>query len=457
MTHYDILLIGTGQATGTIMVPLLKRGLRIAIAEGGAFGGTCVNTGCSPVKTLVASARAAHMARRGADFGVNTGDISIDFEKVMARQRAIRNSFSSGLENWLRNNNDIDVYDDYAAFESANSVRVGEQIISADKILIHAGARPRVVPIEGLDTVAWLDNRGLLELDELPRHLMIIGGSYIGLEFAQAFRRFGSEVTVFEAGPQLMFREDTEIAQIAREILEAEGVRIICNAKVQRVSAGENESVAVHYTQDEVAAHVEGSHLLVAVGRVPNSDTLNLSAAGVETNSRGYITVNDVCQTNVPHIYALGDINGRGAFTHTSVNDGEVFLDHLDGGTRSINDRVTTYAMYIDPPLGRVGMSEKEARQSERNILMGTMRMADIARAKEKDETDGIVKVLVDADTEEIVGATVFGVGGDEIVNMFTVFMATGQSYKVFRRTVLNHPTVAELMPWVLDKLQPLT
>ncbi|MEM7344717.1 MAG: mercuric reductase [Chloroflexota bacterium] len=458
MKNYDIIWIGTGQATGTIVPRLVAAGKTVAIAEGDRVGGSCVNYGCTPTKILVASARAAHMARRGPDFGVMTKDISVDFAKVMDRQNSMRNGATQGMGEWLAGMDGVDLYRGYAQFESDHTVRINDEIISGETIVIHTGARAVALPIPGLDEVPWLDNTRLLDLTELPKHLVIIGGSYIGLEFAQIFRRLGSEVTVLEAGPQLMFREDADIATMAQEVLEDEGINVLIGAKAQRVAKGTEGQVVITIDQDGQEKTVEGSHLLLAVGRQPNSDKLNLTAAGVEATERGYISVNDVTQTNIPHIYAVGDINGKGAFTHTSVNDGEIFWDHYSGeGDRKISDRLTTYAMFIDPPLGRVGMSEKEARASDRNVLMATKPMKHINRAREKEETAGMVKILVDADTEEFLGVTMLGVGGDEIINMFTPFMYTKQSYKLFRRAVLTHPTVSELMPWTLDDLAPLT
>ena len=456
MKQYDLIWIGTGQATGTIMPRLVKAEKRIAIVEGGRVGGSCVNYGCTPTKTIVASARAAHMARRGADFGVQTGEISIDFAKVMARMNQIRTHNNEGMESWLKGMDGVDFYSEYASFESDHTVRVGDQVIYGETIVVHTGARARVPEIPGLDEVDWLDNVRLLDLQELPQHLVILGGSYISLEFAQAFRRFGSDITIIEQGPQLMFREDADIATIALELMEQAGITVHLNAKVEQVAA-KGGGVAVNITQQGEPVAVNGTHLLVAAGRVPNTERLNLTAAGVQTNERGYIPVNDVLQSNVPHIYAVGDVNGRGAFTHTSVHDGQIFWDHYSGqGERKVSDRNLVYAMYIDPPLGRVGMDEKSARQSDRNVLMATKPMAHISRAIEKAETDGLVKLFVDADTEEILGATVFGTGGDEIISIFATFMMTKQSYNVLQQAVLPHPTVAELMPFVLEELKPL-
>ena len=456
MNHYDVIWIGTGQATGTVIPRLAAAGKKVALIEGGKVGGTCVNYGCTPTKTLVASARAAHVARRSADFGVHTGEVTVDFGAVMDRMNAMRDS--SGMEKWLRTMDNVDFYAEYASFVSDREVQVGDTVISADTIVIHTGTRSFAVPIDGLDSVDWLDNRGLLDLDELPEHLVIVGGSYIGMELGQIFRRLGSDVTIIEAAPQLMNREDPDIAAAATEILEGEGITVHTGAMVRSVAQDGPNQVEVSFAIGDETHIVTGSHLLLAVGRVPNSDKLNLEAAGVETNPRGYITVNDTLQTNVDHIFAVGDVNGRGAFTHTSVNDGETFWDFYSGlGDRTLADRTSIYAMFIDPPLGRIGMSEKEARESGRNVLMATRPMSAISRAREKDETAGLIKILVDADTEEFLGVSILGVGGDEIINIFAPLMKAGVSYKTFRKTVFTHPTVAELLPWILDDLAPLT
>lgn len=455
MKKYDYILIGTGQATGTLMGEWSQTDKKVAIIEGDRVGGTCVNWGCTPTKTMVASARAAHMVHRAADFGVNIkGDVEIDFARVMERQNAIRNGNSDNMAAWL---DDIsDLYRGHAQFKSEHTVRVGDEVIEGEFIYIHTGGRARVPNIPGLDEVDYLTNKELLALTELPEHLVIVGGSYIGLEFGQMFRRFGSEVTVLQRGDQLMPREDADIATIAKDVLEGEGMNIVLNANVKRMSKTSSGGVQVTAERDGNDETFSGSHLLLAVGRVPNSDKLNLEAAGVETDERGFIKVNDHLQTNVPHIYAVGDVNGQGAFTHTSVNDGEIILNNQKGGDRGVSDRILTYAMFIDPPLGRVGMNEKMAKQSDRKMMMGVMEMASIARAKEKDETAGRVKVIVDAETDQFMGATVFGTGGDEIVNMFTVAMYTGVPCRTFRDSVLIHPTVAELLPYIIRDMEPV-
>jgi pyruvate/2-oxoglutarate dehydrogenase complex dihydrolipoamide dehydrogenase (E3) component len=375
----------------------------------------------------------------------------------MDRQNQMRENGSRGLEVWLREMDGVTVFPSYAQFEDPHSVRVGEDLIQGEMIIINAGERPRLVPFQGIENVDWLDNIRLLDLNKLPDHLVIIGGSYISLEFAQIFRRLGSQVTVLEAGPQLMFREDEDIAAASQKILEGEEIEFYLDVGIKRVDQPKKEQIQVFFTQKGKDLVVQGSHLLLAVGRVPNSDRLNLEAAGVTVDDRDYIQVNETMQTSVPHIYAVGDINGEGAFTHTAVNDGEIFWDHFLGeGDRSLTERIPIYAMFIDPPLGRVGITEKDARKSDRNIWMATREMKHFSRAREKDETAGLVKILVDMDTEEIVGAAILGVSGDEVINLFAPFMYTGQSYQLFRETVLTHPTVSELMPWILDDLTPL-
>lgn len=453
--RYDVIWIGTGQATGTVVPRLSAAGKTVALIEGGAVGGSCVNYGCTPTKTLVASARAAHMAARGPDFGVEIPDYTINMATVMGRMNAVRDN--SGMKGWLESMEGVDFYGDYAHFVSEDEVQVGDQVISGDTIVIHTGTSPLKAPIDGIDDVDWLDNRRLLELSEVPEHLVIVGGSYIGLEFGQIFRRLGSRVTVIEAADQLMHREDGDIAAAAEEILTDSGITVHTSAKVESVAQPRPGAVEVSYSGQSGTETIVGSHLLLAVGRVPNSGSLNLDAAGVRIDGRGYIPVSDTLRTNVDHIFAVGDVNGRGAFTHTSVNDGETFWDNYSGeGDRTLADRIPIHAMYIDPPLGRIGMTEHEARESGRNVLMATRPMTAIARAREKDETAGLIKLLVDADTEEFLGVSILGVGGDEIINMFAPFMLAKQSYKTFRKAVFTHPTVGELLPWILDDLKPL-
>ncbi|MFW5801202.1 MAG: mercuric reductase [Spirochaeta sp.] len=448
MKTYDVILIGTGQATGSLVPALQQRGLSLAVVEGDRVGGSCVNYGCTPTKTLVASARAAHMARRGADFGVSVPSVDIDFSAVM--QRMNRMPCSESFQSWLEET--LDFYPGWASFVDEHSVEVNGTVIHGERIIIHTGTRARVPDISGLDSVSWLDNRGLLNLDILPEHLVIIGGSYIGLEFAQIFRRFGSEVTILQRSERLLTREDPEMSDVAMEIMQAEGVTCHTGVHVESVSPEEN-GVEVRFTRGGTQTTVAGSHLLVGAGRVPNSDRLNLDAAGVETDERGFIRVNDDTSTTVPHIYALGDINGHSHFTHTSVHDGQVFLDRLDGGRKSIGSRIPVHALYTDPPLGRAGMTEAEARKAGKRYRIATRKMSTIARAREKDETTGMVKLIVEKDTDLLLGAAVYGTGGDEIIAMPAVVMQNRLPYTAITDTVLPHPTVSELLPWIFADL----
>jgi pyruvate/2-oxoglutarate dehydrogenase complex dihydrolipoamide dehydrogenase (E3) component len=451
--QYDSIIIGTGQATGTMVPALLEIGQRLAVIEKDRVGGTCVNWGCTPTKTIVASARAAHMARRGADFGIQLDGIAVDFARVMARQNEIRQGNSKGLESYLRESTDLCL--GTARFINDREVAVGDDTLSADRIYIHTGARARIPAVPGIDSVPYLDNRRILDLEVLPEHLVVIGGSYIGLEFSQAFLRLGSRVTLLQRGPRIMSREDEDVALEAERLLREQGLNILCNSTI--VSVGKrNAGVSVTIERNGETSTLEGSHLLLATGRVPNTEELNLAAAGVMTNRRGFIEVNEVLQTNIPHIYAVGDVNGLGAFTHTSVNDGQIIVRNLQGENWKVADRIQVYAMFIDPPLGRVGMNENQARSSGRTVVKGEMPMSRVSRAREKDETGGMIKVLVDADTKEILGATILGVGGDEIVNLFAAWMVTGLPYTDLQRAVLVHPTVAELLPWVFADLKPL-
>ncbi|NLS13087.1 mercuric reductase [Vibrio sp. SM6] len=467
MKQYDVIWIGTGQATLTVVPRLSAAGKSVAVIEANQFGGTCVNTGCTPTKTLVAAARAIHQAGRGADFGFSTGLLRVDFAKVMAPQQRNRASATQGIESALKAYSLCDVFYGEAHFIDSHTVQVGDTVLTGTDIIINAGCRPAPFMLENRDGVDILTNETLLDLTVQPEHLAIVGGSYIGLEFAQIFRRLGSQVTVLERGSQLMFREDRDIAQIASDVLSDEGVMLHCGAELKKVSRQHGRlPVLVEYQQDGKEKQLHASHCLYAAGRVPNSDRLNLGAAGIECDEHGYIKVNDWVQSSQSHIYALGDINGCGAFTHTSVNDGEIFWDHYSRQLginpepaeldRRLSLRHIIYAMYIDPPLARVGLSESQARQSDREILMATLPMERIARAREKQETKGLVKILVDAQSEQIVGATVFGTGGDEVIGIFAAYMQSQVSYKIMRRTVFPHPTVSELMPWVLDNLQPL-
>lgn len=452
MKEYDIILIGTGQATGTLIQEFVKKKLSIAVVEENRVGGSCVNWGCTPTKTMIAGARAAHMVRRSKDFGIEVSGMKTDFSKVMARVNDIRNTASSGFRSWLEKVTDF--YPVHGEFLDDHTILAGDSKIRGKTLVIHTGAHSRKPDIPGIDDVRWLDNRGILDLTVLPEHLLVIGGSYIGLEFGQAFRRFGSRVTVFEPSERIIVREDPGISDIARELLEAEGIAINVNSSITGLEQHGGE-ILLNYTQNGTPAAMSGTHLLVATGRSPATENLGLENAGIETNRRGYITVDDYGRTSRPHVYALGDVNGRGAFTHTSVHDGQVFLDHFFGkGNKRISDRTMIYSMYIDPPLARVGMDETEAAKSGVDCLVGSMPMSDVSRAKEKSETWGTMKVVVEKESKKILGATIFGVGGDEIIGMLALSIQGGLPYTTLQNTVIPHPTVAELVPWIFDNLK---
>ena len=453
MKRYDAILIGTGQATGVILPELKRLGRSLAIAEHDRPGGTCVNWGCTPTKALVASARVAHLARRAADFGIVVGDCRVDFASVMKRQNAIRNKSKDSMEGWLREESDF--YAGSARFVSDHEVKVGDEIIHGETIYIHTGARARVPSIPGLEKVPFLDNKSILALEELPEHLIVIGGSYVGLEFCQIFERLGSRVTVLERKSRIMSREDPDISEEATRILSDEGVEIVCETTVDSVET-DGDGVTVRVTVGDESRQVTGSHLLVAAGRAPETDELNLGAAGVQTDDRGFVVVDECLRTNVPHIYAIGDVNGRGAFTHTSVNDGQIIVAGLRGEQKLVSERTMIYTLFIDPPLGRAGMNEAMARESGRAVLAGSMPMSSVSRAIEKSETAGKAKVLVDAQSRQLLGATVFGTGGDEVINMLATWMYTGLPYTEYQKAVLVHPTTGELMPWLFDSLEPL-
>jgi len=451
MQKYDHIILGTGQATGTLLGKLIPTGDSIAIIEGNKVGGSCVNYGCTPTKTMVASARAIYMAKRGDFFGFNAGSVEVDYDRVKKRMNKIRNGASSGLESWMQGTDNVTLIKDWGSFTGEKTIEAGGKKIEGEKIYINTGTRPFAPPIEGLDNVPWMDNARLLDLDSLPDHLIIIGGGYIGVEFSQVFRRFGSEVTIIQRGDQLMPREDADVASTIQDFLEEEGVSVYCNSEAGSVEEKNGQIEVTLKSGDNII----GSHLLVAAGRRPNSDTINPEAAGLKLNKRGYIQVDDHCRTAVDGVFAVGDVNGEGAFTHTSVNDAEIVLDVLNGGERAISQRNMIYGLFTDPPLGRVGMTEKEALAEGYNVLKATRPMSKISRAKEMGETRGLAKLLVDADTDLVLGASVLGPGGDEIINMFAAIMHSRIPCREYRKVVLVHPTVSELMPWVLDGLEP--
>jgi len=457
-TTYDAIIIGTGQAGPFLAQRLTTAGMKVAITERKLFGGTCVNTGCIPTKTMVASAYAAHMVRRAADFGVNVGGgVGIDMKQVKARKDAVSGQSRTGVESWLKNMPNCTVHQGHARFESPHEVSVGAERLTAERIFINVGGRAIAPEMPGLDQITYLTNSSMMAVDFLPRHLIIVGGSYIGLEFGQMFRRFGSEVTIIEMAGRLIQREDVDVSSAIKEILEREGIHVRLNAKCIGFSrSGEEILASVDCTAG--SPEVSGSHLLLAVGRRPNTDDLGLDKAGVAVGPRGYIVVDDQLRTSVPGIWALGDCNGKGAFTHTSFNDAEIVAANtVDNDPRRVSDRITAYALYIDPPLGRAGLTEAEVRKTGRRALVGKRPMTRVGRAVEKGETQGFMKIIVDAETRAILGAAILGTGGDEVIHSILDVMYAKAPYTVIQRAMHIHPTVSELVPTMLGELQPLS
>lgn len=454
MEKFDHIILGTGQATGTLLGKLIPTGASIAVIEAGRVGGTCVNYGCTPTKTLVASAKAIHQARRGDFFGFQA-DPQVNFQKVMDRMNDIRNVATTGFTDWLESVSNITLIKGHGKFTEPKSLDIDGRTISGEHIYINVGTRSFSPPIPGLADVPWLNNERLLDLKELPEDLVVLGGGYIGVEFAQVFRRLGSSVTIIQNGNQLMPNEDKDVADSVQEVLENEGIKILLGGLAEKVSV--ENGVTVTVKKDGGLTEVNGSHLLVAIGRQSNSDTLDLAQAGIETYGRGFIKVDDHCQTNVDGVFALGDVNGHGAFTHTAVYDGEIVLDYLNGGPRKLSDRIPIYGLFTDPPLGRIGLTEKAAVEKGYQILKATMPMSQINRAKEMGETQGVAKFVVDAETDLILGGAIHGPGGDEIINMFAAVMQNNITYKKYREVMLVHPTVSELMPYVMDGLEEVS
>src|ERR1700756_611300 len=457
MANYDAIIIGTGQAGPALARKLVGARWKVAIIERKLFGGTCVNTGCTPTKTMVASAYAAHLARRAADFGVViNGQVGVDVKKVKARKDAVSGQSQKSVESWLKQMQNCTVYQGHARFTSPTEISVGTTLLSAKQIFINVGGRAQTPPMPGLDQVAYLTNSSMMNVDFLPRHLVVIGGSYIGLEFGQMYRRFGSEVTIVEMKSRLIQREDEDVSTTVREILEREGINVRLNAKCLTVRK-EGKELAVTLDCTNGSPEVSGSHLLLAVGRRPNTDDLGLDKAGVSVDQHGYILVDDQLRTNVTGIWAMGDCNGKGAFTHTAYNDFEIVAANLlDQDPRRVSDRITAYALYIDPPLGRVGMTLAQARTSGRRVLAGERPMTRVARAVEKGETQGFMRILVDGDSKEILGASLLGTGCDEAVHAILDLMYARAPYTVMQRAMHIHPTVSELLPTILGDLKPL-
>ena len=454
--RFDAIVIGTGQAAPALCARLDREGLRTAVIERKLLGGTCVNVGCIPTKTLVASARAAHVARRGAEYGFAAGEVRVDMKAVKARKDGVVGQSSAGVTSWIAGMKNVSLIRGHARFTAPRVVAVEGRILESDRIFINVGGRASVPPIPGVQDVPYLTNTTMMEVDFLPEHLVIIGGSYIGLEFAQMYRRFGSKVTVVERMAKLLPREDDDVAAGIRAILEREGVDIRTGAECMALSK-HGDRIRVGLQCHEGAPVAEGTHVLLAVGRSPNTHDLGLEAAGIETDPRGYIKVDDECRTSAPGVWALGDANGRGAFTHTAYNDYEIVAANLfDGRKRHISDRIPAYALFIDPPLGRAGMNEADARASGRKILSAKMPMTRVGRAREAGETQGFMKVLVDADSREILGAALLGLNADEIVHSILDVMYAKRPYTTIRDAVHIHPTVTELIPTLLGSLRPL-
>jgi pyruvate/2-oxoglutarate dehydrogenase complex dihydrolipoamide dehydrogenase (E3) component len=456
--HFDAAVIGTGQGGSPLAVRLAQSGKRTAVIERHLFGGTCVNVGCTPSKTYVASARAAHVARTAAQYGVMIGgDVRIDMARVKARKDEVIGESRTGVEKWLRGTKHLSVFNGHARFTAPHtlSIEAGDgttQLIDADRIFINTGTRAAVPPVEGLERVPYFTNSTILELTEVPAHLVIVGGSYIALEFGQMFRRFGSRVTLLVRGERILAREDEDVSRAMQDVLAREGVEFLFDTQMQRVEPVDGGVRITTNTQS-----IDASHLLFATGRIPNTDDLGLEHAGIDVNRHGMIDVDGQLRTKVEGVWALGDVNGRGAFTHTSWNDYEVIAANvLDGESRSIDTRIMTYAVFVDPPFARVGMSEDEVRRDGRDALIATMPMSRVGRARERGETDGFMKALVDARTQRMLGAAIYGIEGDEAIHTFVDIMNADAPYTTLQRAMHIHPTVSELIPTLLGNLKPL-
>jgi pyruvate/2-oxoglutarate dehydrogenase complex dihydrolipoamide dehydrogenase (E3) component len=456
--RFDAIVIGTGQAGPALAARLSAAGQTVAVIERGKFGGTCVNDGCTPTKTLVASAYAAHLARRAAQYGVRiSGKPRVDMKRVKARKDSVVRSSTTGVEKWMRGLERATLVRGHARFTGSTEIQVGSKTLAAERIFIDVGGRPLVPKMPGLEKVPYLTNQSMMDVDFVPAHLLVVGGSYIGLEFAQMFRRFGSRVTVIEMAPRLVAREDEDVSQALKEILEAEGIDVRVGATC--LSAKKTpRGVSVGLGCETGAPRASGTHLLLAVGRTPNTDDLGLEAAGIRTDQRGYIEVDEALRTSNPNVWALGDCNGKGAFTHTAYNDYEIVADNLLAGAgRKWTDRIPVYALYTDPPLGRVGMSEADIRKGKIRALVGKRPMSRVSRAVEKGETHGFLKIHVEESSKRILGAALLGTSGDEAVHSLIDAVYSKIPYTEFQRRVRIHPNVSELLPTVLENLKPLS
>lgn len=452
---YDAIIIGAGQAGPSLAADLASKGLKTAIIEKSEVGGTCVNNGCTPTKAMSASARAAHFARRGEDFGFSVDNvIKIDMKRVKARKDAIVQASRDSLKEWLEGTKNLTFYKGHARFVDVNRIEVNNHILEADEIFLNVGARPAIPP--GFEQANYWTNVSMMEVDFVPEHLIIVGGSYIGLEFGQMFRRFGSKVTIVERQDRIIAKEDADVSAAVQEILEKEGInfRLKANCLGGKMVNGK---VIVDVDCASGNPQEEGTHLLLATGRMPNTDDLGLDKVGIKTDERGYIEVNDTLHTNITGIWALGECNGKGAFTHTAYNDYEIVAANLlHNGSRKVSDRILCYALFTDPPLARIGITEQQVRDSGQKALMATYPMSSVARAKEKGETEGFIKILVNEDSNKILGASILGIEGDEAIHALLDLMYAQQSYKVMQNAVHIHPTISELLPTILGKLEPL-
>ena len=455
--NYDAIVIGTGQAGPPLAERLGQAGWKVAVIERHLFGGTCVNTGCIPTKTLVASAKVANMVSRASEYGIEiSGDVKIDMKKVKARKDEISGASNQGVESWVKNMENVDTYEGHGKFVNNNSVKVSDEILTSQNIFINVGGRANIPPIKGLDEVIFYTNSDMMGVDFIPEHLIIIGGSYIGLEFAQMYKRFGSEVTIVEMSDRLISREDEDVSENIKEILQEEDINIRLSAEC--ITAGKKgNKIQVGVDCEKGDKEISGSHLLLATGRKPNTHDLGLENTNIEVDKRGYIKVDDKLETNVSGVWAIGDCNGKGAFTHTSFNDFEIVATNILGSDpRKVTDRILCYGLFIDPPLGRVGMSEKDVKKSGRKALVGLRKMSRVGRAREKGETKGFMKVIVDAESKQILGAAILGMDGDEAIHCILDVMYAKAPYTTIQRAVHIHPTVAELIPTVLGSLEPI-
>lgn len=452
---YDAIVIGSGQAGNPLSQDLADRGWTVALIEKEHLGGTCINTGCTPTKTMVASAQVAHYARNAARWGVRTGEVSVDLPRIVARKDGIVQRFRSGKQEAVESRKNLHLYRGHARFLDARRVKVGEHVLESERVFINTGTRPEIPRIDGLDRVKYLTNATLMELTELPEHLLVLGGGYIGLEFGQMFRRFGSRVTIVHRGEQILPREDADVAGELQKTLEGEGMRFLLNARTTR-AATKNGQVTLTLEAGGAPQTLSGSHLLIATGRRPNSDDLGLEQAGVETDKRGFIKVNGRLETTVPGIWALGDVKGGPAFTHISYHDYQILYANLTDGTKlTIDDRLVPYSVFTDPQLGRVGMTEREARAGGRRLKVGKIPMTWVARAIERDETVGLMKLVVEAESDRVLGAAILSTEGGELIQILSTLMLAKAPYTLLKGAIYIHPTLAEGFYTLMDEVKP--